>query len=117
MQREQRITDMIKKREDEQKRNAEELSRVYEQSLQRQMDTLNEAMQTRIEQAERLRGTAPSLSGMEQMGAAFGGDRSISLRAADRQLQVAQEQLNVQREFSGKLDDLKDRMDALTRGN
>jgi hypothetical protein len=85
------------------------------QAEREKLAELQKTMQERMIATDQIRGTAPTLSGMEQMGAAFGGERTAALRTADRQLQVAQEQLRIQQEFSGKIDEVKERLDNIVR--
>ena len=112
--REKEITDLAEKRNKAALDAAEQTARIYRESLEKQIADLTGKMQVKIDATSKIKGTAPALSSMEQMGAAFGGER-MDLRTADRQLQVAQEQLRIQQEFSGKIDAIKERLENIIR--
>jgi hypothetical protein len=112
--REKELTDLAEKRNQAAIDAAEQTARIYRESLEKQLASQQEQMQKRLQATERIKGTAPALSSMEQMGASFGGERP-GLRTADQQLQVAKEQLRIQSEFSAKIEDISSKLESIIR--
>ena len=116
IERQKRLDDMTKKREDEQKAAIEERGRLYMKNLEEQIAKEEKLMAEQMQSAvDRAKIGAPEISSMEKMGAAFGGARP-ELRMVERQIQIAADQLVVAREHSTKLSELKDALDRFQGG-